>query len=244
MLEIEELMGRDPHGRGGAIIADNVLTKLLRLAQVTSGFAVLRDLEAEAAGIGEAESRHIRYFDGCPKLADAVERIAQLKPNEKAIVWCCFVPMIPCIAEALRQAGLDAVEYYGGLGDKAREEAERRFNSDPACRAIVATAAAGGEGTNWRGYSVPEDKTNCCLEIFYAQNWSVIQRSQAEDRAHRAGTRVSVEILDLQVPGTIDQEIRERVATKREEAENLQDVRGILERLKKIMSEDDAEGDE
>ena len=59
-------------------------------------------------------------------------------------------------------------------------------------------------------------------------NWSAVQRSQAEDRAHRRGTKRSVRITDLMVLGTIDEEIRARVLTKRQSAMEIQDVRQIL----------------
>ena len=73
-------------------------------------------------------------------------------------------------------------------------------------------------------------------EIFFSQNWSAILRGQAEDRAHRRGTRMPVRITDLTVPGTIDEEIRQRVQGKISMAEALTDLRQILTNVLNIAS--------
>ena len=60
----------------------------------------------------------------------------------------------------------------------------------------------------------------------------MIQRSQSEARAHRRGTRTNINIIDLVIPGTIDEDIRTRVMDKIRTANMIQDVKDILKSLK------------
>ena len=97
--------------------------------------------------------------------------------------------------------------------------------------------SSGGTGLNILGYDPTEpDKyeTYTDTEIFFSTDWNAAKRSQAEDRAHRRGTRMPVRIIDLVVPGTIDEEIRARVAGKVQTAVMIQDVKEILTRLRDV----------
>lgn len=235
--EIEDEFNSD---RNRSMVVNNVLTKLLRLAQVTSGFVAWDgDVDAET---GMVLSRNIEQFDPNPKLDMLVEELKAMPQDEKTIVWACFVPDIRAIKARLEKEGIRAVFFYGGTSDKDRAEAERAFNYDRDCRVFVGNPAAGGTGLNLIGYP-PGDgeayETDVTREIYYSQNWSAVTRSQSEDRGHRRGTRRQVRITDLCVPGTIDEQIRTRVMDKIITALQISDVRAILKAVLHGVERDD-----
>lgn len=237
-LEIE---AEDAASKNKQLTAANALVKLLRLAQITSGF--YRWDHQESAETNELIDLHgIEFVDPVPKAEALVSLIRETEEFEKIIVWATFVPDIKKIKETLDREGIGCVTFYGATSDKDRKTAEKRFNSDPACKVLIGNPAAGGTGLNLLGYEPetlaenPDDEYhknyNCSLVIYYSQNWSSTERSQSEDRPHRRGVRVPVNYVDLVVPGTIDDEIRARVVEKRDTASAIQDISAILLRLK------------
>ena len=239
--------------------ASNILTRLLRSAQITSGHVKYDDAET-AAQIDPNNN---------PKVDALMELLLdENKPDaEKTIVWAIFVEDIRAIERALtlhnenparKGRKLGFVSYYGKTSQANREKAIEAFNNDPDCKIFVGNPAAAGAGLNLLGYnpenprsigevnvSVSEygvnevDHTYTGHEVFFSQNWSMVLRAQAEDRAHRRGTKMPVRITDLVVPDTIDVEIRDRVQGKIENANNLQNIRGILKALKAAQRGDE-----
>lgn len=226
-LEIEADLADDSQPR--AMVINNVLTKLLRLAQITSGFVSWGETFDD---FGEKLSnKRIEYFVPNPKI-EAIREIAATKgPDNKTIIWACFTPDIDYLESMMQQDGLDYVRYTGSTSESARVEAEQRFNLDPNCRWFIGNAAAGGQGLNLLGYDkLNPDKytTNCDHQIYYSQNWSPLARLQSEDRANRRGTRVPTRITDLVVAKTVDEDIRARVLGKKIHALEMTDLRKIL----------------
>jgi SNF2 family DNA or RNA helicase len=213
-----------------AITIQNVLTQLLRLAQITCGFIKWDAVIDEATGEVLREAR-LEYFPECPKLETLVECLREKGPDEKTIVWSCFVPTIRQVSERLTAEGIRHVTYWGETTEEAREEAERQFNCEPECRVFLGNQGAGGTGLNLLGYPPHEGDgvtTDCNHHIYYAVDWSFIKRDQSGSRNHRRGTRVQVRETDLVVPESIDEDIRVRVGEKKLLAMEVSDVREIL----------------
>ena len=227
--EIEDEMAGS--GMAKQVIAQNILTKLLKLAQITSGFVVFSEIYDDDGNIIQPKS--IDRFDPNPKLEELVEILKAKGRNDKTIVWACFVQDIRSIMSRLAMEGIDAVSFYGGTSDDDRETAVRRFNEDPHCKVFVGNASAGGTGLTLLGYPPGSEHadlydTNANHVIYYSQNWSMPARAQSEDRCHRRGTRTHVQITDLVVPHSIDDEIRKRVTGKIDVANIVSDVKQIL----------------
>jgi len=219
------------------LVVNNILTKLLRLAQITSGFIVW-DQEYDGETLGP---REIDRLDPNPKIEALVEILKDKRPDQKTLVWACWVQDIKSIRSRLELEGIDCVTFYGGTSDEKRDEAVRRFNEDPDCKVLIGNATAGGVGLNLLGYPPgrPDDtETNCDHIVYFSQNWSPTARSQSEDRPHRRGTRCNVRVTDLCVPGTIDEEIRARVLKKRIVADEIGDVRSLLQNLLRGFSDE------
>jgi len=213
-----------------AMTIQNILTQLLRLAQVCSGYVSWDKVVDEATG-EVTRPAHIEYFKENPKLDTLVEELKSKGPNDKTIVWSCFVPCITQISERLTAEGIEHVVYYGSTSEDARTEAERAFNEDPSCKVFVGNQAAGGTGLNLLGYPPHGGEgytTDSCHTIYYVCDWSYIKRSQSSARNHRRGTRRPVRETDLVVPESVDEDIRVRVMEKKLMAMEVSDVRSIV----------------
>ena len=224
---------------GATITTNNILTKMLRLAQITSGFVPLDKvltLTANADGSLEEswQEAEVLRIDPNPKLESLIELLKKKDFHEKTIVWACWQQDIKTISARLKIEGIEAVSYYGLTKPTQREEHVVEFNENPACKVFVGNAACAGVGLNLLGNSTPEHA--CDHVIYYSQDWSAGKRMQSEDRAHRRGTKRTVRITDLCIPGTIDTEIRDRVTGKRLRAKRIQDIRELLARVTSLES--------
>ena len=233
VYEIESELNNSTQNQ--AMVINNVLTMLLKLAQITSGFL---NVAAEYGPEGEViHAKKTIQFAPNPKTERMIEIITEKReaePNSKTIVWACFTHDIEHLARACAANGIKAVTFYGQTSDADRVEAERAFNFDADCKVFIGNPAAGGTGLNLLGYppGFPDQAvTNADHVVYYSQDWSSLKRSQSEDRAHRRGTRHPVRITDLCVPGTIDETIRARVVEKRMNALEITDVRSILREI-------------
>ncbi len=216
------------------LVVNHVLQQLLRLAQVTSGiFSYLVPTADE-----DKPKRIVRQIsDVNPKVEMILEIIKDTErdPKDKIIIWAHWVEDIENLVKTLTSQRIEHACYYGETSEKEREQAVHDFNNNPNMKIFIANAMTAGEGLNLLGYdpnsSVPQD-TYCGTMIFLSQDWSMIRRMQAEDRAHRRGTRHQLRIIDLTVVGTIDEEIRQRVQAKKESALDILDVKQILKNIK------------
>jgi non-specific serine/threonine protein kinase len=227
-IEIENQIQHDAEADiPNKMTIQNILVRLLRLAQITSGFVKYDDEYSFEGTL--IRKGYIDRIDPNNKLEMLVELLKEKEPHEKTIIWSNFVPAIKFIHSRLQIENIDCVKFYGDTSDDDREKAVNRFNNDINCKVFVGNPAAGGVGLNLLGNS--NEEYACDHEIYYSQNWSSSDRSQSEDRAHRKGTKRRVRVTDLIIQGTIDEEIRARVKDKREAAKSIQDVRLILNRI-------------
>lgn len=227
---IHECQSQLESGGNRTLLVNNVLTKLLRLSQVTSGFLQFPE---EFDDVGNVTARRETvFFNPNPKLDELVKLLSEQDPDCKTIIWAHWVADIEAIAARLTELNIEYVTYYGDTSDNARVAAERRFNFDRRCGVLIGSAGAGGTGLNLLGHPPgPEGdaySTDCRLVVYYSQDWSHPKRSQSEDRPHRRGTRQPVSVVDLCVPNTIDEEIRLRVTNKRFAAFEVSDIQKIL----------------
>lgn len=232
-LEIKDEFDNAKTSQEIALVVNNALTKLMKLAQITSGFLILTEERDEYGEI--VRPREVIRYPENPKLDLLLSEIQVMGPNDKFQVWSCWTEDMKILRERLSSAGVDFVEFHGSTPDSEREEAERRFNGDPTCRGIIGNPEAGGVGLNLIGYDhwepTPKLDTNCTRVFYYAQSHKPVHRWQSEGRGHRRGTRVPVRITDLCVPETIDEDIRARVLMKKKHALDVQDLTEILSKI-------------
>lgn len=170
---------------GSVISASTVLTQLLRLQQICSGF-----VNTDDGSFKELPSNKLQ------ELMDVVE-----ETDGKIIIWANFTHNIKAIAEALaKEYGEDSVAtYYGDTAADDRQQIVTKFQ-DPAnpLRFFVGQPRTGGYGL-----TLTEAKT----VIYYSNGFDLEVRLQSEDRAHRIGQKSNVTYVDIVVPGTVDEKI-------------------------------------
>ena len=229
-VEIENDLDSDSFGGNRAMLIQNVLTKLLRLAQITAGY-VTWDAELNPITGEELAPARIEHFGANPRQDRVIELIKAQPDNEKTIIWSCWIPVIDQLELRLKEEGIKYVRYTGSTSEKDRVQAEWDFNNDPTVKVFIGNQRAGGTGINLLGYNPKAEvlqDTDATQTIYFAMNWSAVTRSQSEDRNHRRGTRKPVQQITMVVPETIDTEIYERVCQKRATALEISDVRAIL----------------
>ena len=88
---------------------------------------------------------------------------------------------------------------------KDRVEQEQKFMTDDSCKIIIGTTGAMGTGLTL---------TAATYVIFLDEPWNKALKDQAEDRAHRIGTKENVNVITLICKNTIDERINELVEKK------------------------------
>ena len=237
IVEIEEAMSGDRR----TMEANHVLTRLLRLAQITSGFLTwdIEELNEHGAPVF---TRKVEQVENNPKVEAVLSflRDPERDPKGKMIIWATFREDIRVLEEKISELGVGVGSYFGDTSQTERDLLVSRFNGDPELKVLIANPATASEGLNLLGYdysdpaivaSVREGElppSYCDHMVFFSQSWNMVHRSQSEDRAHRRGTVVPLRITDLVVPATIDEAIRTRVTKKRHSASVIQDVGEVL----------------
>ena len=160
----------------------NPLVKVLRAAQIASGFYI-------------GDSGRPVFFADQPKAGAVVQAIQRMGKDAQFIVWGQFLAEMQVLAAALEAAGITFVRYDGSIDPGVRDEAEREFKAG-GVQGIVATTQAAGKGRNWQNASA----------AFYHSNSSKLSlRLQSEDRCHRGGgPGHSVTYFDFCAEGTGD----------------------------------------
>jgi SNF2 family DNA or RNA helicase len=189
--------------------AEVIVTKLLRLSQITGGFLPILGTEDYHA------------FSPNPKLHELLEMLPEFG-NEQIIIWCRFRPEVDAIDANLRKRGYTTSKLYGGLSDTGLDRAIGDFQSG-AAQIMVGTPSTGKFGLNLQ---------NCHNVIYYSNSYSVEDRVQSEDRVHRIGQMVSCVYVDLVAEGTIDESVLRSVTSGLDLAKQISDVDSV----RKIMS--------
>lgn len=207
----EMLRNLETEYEGIEFTASNALTKLIRLAQITSGFI---PGEKEAISIGDTN----------PKI-DALLSIIEEYGELPAIVVGRFVQEIKDAAKAIQEAFPDLeVEYLvGEIEVKKRSEIIERFKNKEI-DVLVATRRVIGTGLNLQVSSIMYSLSN---------DFSFVDRSQGEDRIHRPGQKHPCTYIDFIAKGTIDEKIYSVLAQKKD---LLEYIRG--KSFKEFMSEE------
>jgi len=172
------------------VTATMVVTQMIRMHQVACGHVV------DELGV---------THDVPSKRIDEIVDLLGDHPR-KAVVWVCYTHELQKVARRLEgEFGPRSVARYWGGNVQARAGEEASFVSDPECRFMVATQAAGGRGNNW---------TCADLVIYAANSYDLEMRIQSEDRCHRKGQKMPVTYVDLVAPGTVDERIIQSLRNK------------------------------
>lgn len=172
------------------VSAQQVITQILRLHQVLCGHTVTED--GERMDIAENRTNEL------------LDLLAEY--DGKAIIWCSYdADVRKVVARLQREYGEGSVARFWGGNQSTREQEEAKFKTEPACRFMVATAAAGGRGRNW----------SCAdMTIYYSNTQDLEHREQSEARPNEVGKTIPHHYVDLVVPGTVDEKIIKALRNK------------------------------
>lgn len=173
--------------KGKNIIAQVALTKIMKLRQITSGFAF------DEHGVARA-------IDGVsPKIAE-LQNIIEQTGKKQLIIWCQFHWEIEAIQKII---GNCSVLYSKTPANKRQEEIDK-FKQGKN-RFLVAHPASAGHGLTF---------VNCSIQIFFSLNYSWEQYEQAKGRTHRAGQKTKCLYIHLICEDTIDKIIYDTLLRK------------------------------
>lgn len=199
---------------GMTMSAPLALTKLLRLQQIVGGFFVPDEC---GDAFENCEINDHGFIARIPQPIDKenqrVNSLIELleETNGKVIIWGRFRSEISCICESIAEtfgAG-SAVQYHGGVDNETRADNIRRFQTDDACRFFVGHVQAGGKGLTLHAATTV---------VYYSNDFSLENRLQSEDRAHRIGQKHNVTYIDMIAPDTLDEAVVQALRSKKDVA--------------------------
>jgi len=222
-------------GNDREVTATNILTRLLRLSQLTGGFIGDAPSPTAAGGRGREgeEGRQPGEFRsgsekgdlGCNPSRNGITNISRAKLNalsdileeaqnegRKLVVIARFVPEIKAICSMLEKSKIGYTLIMGGVTD--REEQVSRFQNDPNCTVFVGQIATAGLGITL---------TAASTLVFYSTDYSMSNHEQARARIHRVGQKENCTYIYLTAKGTVDEKVLKALKNKADLAKSLVD---------------------
>lgn len=176
---------------GDTVDAEQAIVKMLRLQQIACNF-VSCDIEQPIQRIDLKKNTRMNL---------AVDEIL-LDIGHPAIIFSRFTADID---ELCRRLGNKAVRYDGQVNEEDRARAKKAFQSGDVQYFVASKAAS-------TGLTLTQAET----VMFYSNSFSLTDRLQSEDRAHRLGVKHSVTYIDLIMENTVDEYIVGKLINKHE----------------------------
>ena len=185
--------------KDGEVTAVNVLTKLLRLSQLTGGH--LTDDDGSVYAVSRAK------LDALEDIVDAA-----VLDDRKLVIMARFVPELDDIQAMLDKKGIGYASVRGGVKDRAEEI--RRFQEDADCRVFIGQIAAAGLGITL---------TAASTMVFFSLDYSMSNFEQAKARIHRVSQKNDCLYIYLVAKGTVDSKVLRALRDKVDLAKMIMD---------------------
>lgn len=182
------------------VTVTNILTRLLRLSQLTGGF------------IGDDEGNAPQRISTAKQAAleDIIDEAQQ--EGKKLVVIARFVPEIKAICKLLDKQGIGYSCIMGGVKD--REAQVAAFQNDTQTQVFVGQIATAGLGITL---------TAASTMVFYSEDYSMSNFEQAKARIHRVGQKENCTYIYLVAKGTVDEKVLAALRSKADLARTLVD---------------------
>ena len=184
----------------GELTVTNVLTRILRLSQLTGGFLCADD-SSRAEQVSSAK---------LDVLSDLID--ASMQEGQKLVVIARFVAEIEAIKKLLESKRIGYSVIAGGVTD--REEQVARFQNDPDTMVFIGQIATAGMGITL---------TAASTMVFYSLDYSMANFEQAKARIHRAGQKYPCTYVYLIADKTVDEKVLKALKGKADLARSLVD---------------------
>ncbi len=179
----------------GEVTAQNVLTKLLRLSQITGGYIKGDEGDAESISTAKLES-----------LEDIIDTC--IAEDKKVVVFARFVPEIGAIERMLKKKGISYSIIHGGI--KNRAEQVDKFQKDSNCKVFVGQLQTVGMGLTLTAGSVA---------VYYSLDFNYANYEQSRARINRIGQDKKCLYIHLVAKGTVDSKILKALEQKKSVAD-------------------------
>lgn len=182
----------------GHVVVNNVLTKLLRLQQITSGFCQTQESVFDAPEVQELNAVKESA------LADLLE---DMNPTDNVVVFCIFRHDLEAIERATRKAGRSYFELSGSQNTLAEWK---------ECNGAVigVQIQAGAEGV---------DMTKANHAIYFSIPHSLAMYNQSKARLYRPGQKRPVTFMHLIAEDTIDEALFKTLEKKQDVIASIKD---------------------
>lgn len=169
-------------------LAENILTRLIRLAQIASNPALI-----DAS------------YEETPAKFTLLDQLLEtyLARSGKVIVWTSFVANIGTLQARYQQ--LRPVALHGEMTNEARAAAVRAFKGSTDVRLLIANPAAAREGLTL---------TESSCAIYLDRTFNLVDFLQSQDRIHRLSQTRNCDIVLMLAEGTVDEFIDFALAQK------------------------------
>ncbi len=172
------------------VSAVNVLTKMLRLSQLTGGHITDDDGKVNAVSTAKLNA-----------LSDILD--TAIEENQKVVVMARFTAELDDIQRLLEKKQIEYAVIRGGITD--RDEQIRKFQNDSTCLVFVGQIAAAGLGITL---------TAASTMIFYSLDYSMSNFEQAKARIHRVSQKNDCLYIYLIAKDTVDAKILKSLREK------------------------------
>lgn len=182
------------------VAAPNVLSRLLRLSQLTGGYLRVEDTttlidKAKMTLLGET-------------LDDLIEA------GKKVVIFARFIPEIEAIAKMLEKKKLQYGLIYGATKMDARGNMVEAFQTNPEVKVFVAQIQTAGLGITLHAADTA---------IFYSLDYSFANYDQCRARIHRIGQKNNCTYIHLVARNTVDGKVLAALAEKKSLADQVVD---------------------
>jgi len=192
---------------GGEITAPLMLTRILRLQQITGGF-----IKTDEGNLVQVSDSKLKVLED--KIEDLVES------GKKVVIFARFIPEIDAISNIMKRMKIKSHILKGGVSQQDRESMINNFQNDNESKVFIAQISTGGVGITL---------TAADTAIFYSVDFSLTNHEQAKARIHRIGQDKKVTYIHILSEGTIDEHILEVLQSKRDVAKMVvDDLKNIL----------------
>lgn len=189
--------------------SNNPLSMMIRLRQATGWTGIISDTVQESA-----------------KMERMIELVQEIVASgQKAIIFSNWESMTEVAREKLKS--YNPAYITGATKADERMKEVDRFQTDNKCNVIIGTIGAMGTGLTL---------TAAQNVIFLDSPWNMALKAQAEDRAHRIGTKGTVSVITLCCRDTIDERIEELVEKKGQIADALVDGKISIDDINYLLS--------
>jgi SNF2 family DNA or RNA helicase len=182
------------------ITAPNILTRLLRLSQLTGGFI-------QEDGGGPVRKISAAKLNALEDIIDGA-----MNEDKKLVIIARFIPELEAIRKLLNKRKIRHSLIMGGVKD--RDAQVTAFQTDPSVMVFLGQIATAGLGITL---------TAASTLVFYSLDYNMSNFEQAKARIHRVGQTEQCSYVYLTARNTVDEKILKALRDKADLAAMLMD---------------------